>query len=98
MPTTCVFQLDRLNPVYNSGEYISGRILLRTDKVKRVNGGFKVLLSSYPPGKTTISQIPSRICDSGGRGQGSVVDERQERDGQLLGPSAIFTLTHQCVR
>ncbi|KAH8380694.1 hypothetical protein KR009_005609 [Drosophila setifemur] len=40
MPTTCVFQLDRLNPVYNSGEYISGRILLRTDKVKRVNGAF----------------------------------------------------------
>uniref|UniRef100_A0A1A9ZRT2 Arrestin_C domain-containing protein n=1 Tax=Glossina pallidipes TaxID=7398 RepID=A0A1A9ZRT2_GLOPL len=37
MPTSCTFQLDRLNPVYNSGEYIKGRILLKTDKVKRVN-------------------------------------------------------------
>ncbi|XP_017104827.2 arrestin domain-containing protein 3 [Drosophila bipectinata] len=43
MPTTCVFQLDRLNPVYNSGEYISGRILLRTDKVKRVNAVYVTL-------------------------------------------------------
>ncbi|XP_022221004.2 arrestin domain-containing protein 3 [Drosophila obscura] len=43
MPTTCVFQLDRLNPIYNSGEYISGRILLRTDKVKRVNAVYVTL-------------------------------------------------------
>ncbi|KAH8281108.1 hypothetical protein KR054_011102 [Drosophila jambulina] len=43
MPTTCVFQLDRLNPGYNSGEYISGRILLRTDKVKRVNAVYVTL-------------------------------------------------------
>ncbi|ALC47984.1 CG3014 [Drosophila busckii] len=43
MPTTCVFQLDRLNPTYNSGEYISGRILLRTDKVKRVNAVYVTL-------------------------------------------------------
>ncbi|XP_030374765.1 arrestin domain-containing protein 3, partial [Scaptodrosophila lebanonensis] len=43
MPTTCVFQLDRLNPAYNSGEYISGRILLRTDKVKRVNAVYVTL-------------------------------------------------------
>lgn len=57
MPTTCVFQLDRLNPVYNSGEYISGRILLRTDKVKRVNGAccphFQYQLAK------TSSQFPS---------------------------------------
>lgn len=38
MPTTCEFELDRLNPIYSSGEYINGRILLRTEKVKRVNG------------------------------------------------------------
>ncbi|XP_037956702.1 arrestin domain-containing protein 3 [Teleopsis dalmanni] len=37
MPTTCEFQLDRLNLVYNSGEYVKGRILLSTNKTKRVN-------------------------------------------------------------
>ncbi|KAH8294903.1 hypothetical protein KR018_004267 [Drosophila ironensis] len=47
MPTTCVFQLDRQNSVYNSGEYISGRILLRTDKVKRVNGRFEIHITLY---------------------------------------------------
>lgn len=40
MPTTCDFELDRLNPIYTSGEYINGRILLKTEKVKRVNGKF----------------------------------------------------------
>jgi len=59
MPTTCVFQLDRLNPVYNSGEYISGRILLRTDKVKRVNGGLFLLhLEPYPNGIYICPEIP----------------------------------------
>lgn len=38
MPSTCVFELDRLNPVYSSGEFIKGRLLLTTSKVKRVNG------------------------------------------------------------
>lgn len=38
MPTTCSFQLDRMDAVYNSGEYIHGRIVLKTEKMKRVNG------------------------------------------------------------
>lgn len=42
MPTTCVFQLDRGATVFNSGDYVTGRILLRTSKVKRVNGGLGV--------------------------------------------------------
>ncbi|XP_073819340.1 arrestin domain-containing protein 3 [Musca autumnalis] len=43
MPTTCEFELDRLNPIYSSGEYINGRILLRTEKVKRVNAVYVTL-------------------------------------------------------
>ncbi|XP_013118284.2 arrestin domain-containing protein 3 [Stomoxys calcitrans] len=43
MPTTCEFELDRLNPIYSSGEYISGRILLKTEKVKRVNAVYVLL-------------------------------------------------------
>lgn len=38
MPTMCSFQLDRMDAVYNSGEYIHGRIVLKTEKMKRVNG------------------------------------------------------------
>lgn len=37
MPTTCAFELDRLNPIYSSGEYVNGKIILKTDKIKRVN-------------------------------------------------------------
>lgn len=42
MPTTCTFELDRLDPVYNSGEFVKGRLLLTTKKVKRVNGKFDI--------------------------------------------------------
>ncbi|XP_061393218.1 arrestin domain-containing protein 3 [Musca vetustissima] len=43
MPTTCEFELDRINPIYSSGEYINGRILLRTEKIKRVNAVYVTL-------------------------------------------------------
>ncbi|XP_011209301.2 arrestin domain-containing protein 3 [Bactrocera dorsalis] len=43
MPTMCSFQLDRMDAVYNSGEYIHGRIVLKTEKVKRVNAVYVTL-------------------------------------------------------
>ncbi|XP_067638694.1 arrestin domain-containing protein 3 [Eurosta solidaginis] len=43
MPTVCSFQLDRMDAVYNSGEYIHGRIVLKTEKMKRVNAVFVTL-------------------------------------------------------
>ncbi|XP_037825335.1 arrestin domain-containing protein 3 [Lucilia sericata] len=43
MPTTCTFELDRLNPIYSSGEYVNGRIILKTDKIKRVNSVYVTL-------------------------------------------------------
>ncbi|XP_011193703.2 arrestin domain-containing protein 3 isoform X1 [Zeugodacus cucurbitae] len=43
MPTMCSFQLDRMDVVYNSGEYIHGRIVLKTEKMKRVNAVYVTL-------------------------------------------------------
>ncbi|KAM7363093.1 arrestin domain-containing protein 3 [Cochliomyia hominivorax] len=43
MPTTCAFELDRLNPIYSSGEYVNGKIILKTDKIKRVNSVYVTL-------------------------------------------------------
>lgn len=41
MPSNCVFEFDRPNPVYYSGETINGRINLTTTSNKSVNGNVK---------------------------------------------------------
>lgn len=38
MPSDCVFEFDRRDPIYYSGETINGRIKLRTTRPKNVNG------------------------------------------------------------
>lgn len=45
MPSNCVFEFDRPNPVYYSGETINGRINLTTTSNKSVNG--KVFRMSF---------------------------------------------------
>ncbi|KAL7729097.1 hypothetical protein ACLKA6_019919 [Drosophila palustris] len=37
MPSTCVFEFDRPNPIYYSGETINGRVVLNTTSNKSVN-------------------------------------------------------------
>lgn len=38
MPSNCVFEFDRPDPIYYSGETINGRIVLNTTSNKSVNG------------------------------------------------------------
>lgn len=38
MPSNCVFEFDRRDPIYYSGETINGRIVLNTTSNKSVNG------------------------------------------------------------
>lgn len=38
MPSTCVFEFDRREPIYYSGETINGRAILTTTSRKSVNG------------------------------------------------------------
>jgi len=47
MPSTCVFEFDRPNPIYYSGETINGRAVLNTTSNKSVNGNFLLFVYKF---------------------------------------------------